>query len=193
MKAPKSRTRGASSPSSPQAHPESPADLCEFLWSWGAAGAGVRRTLWKWCTLWHQEPVSPSVLCSMEGLSAYMFISTPHWLSTARSTLTRVYTHMHTHPILLAQKTNWKLHHSSKPTSSHSQPPSGLLSPLASCSPRAGRLLPAWSPHPPHTQVTPFWPPPTLTCPPQSAEQPCALQPLLPNTFQNLLVNTSHS
>ena len=45
MKALKSRTRGTSSPSSPQAQPESPADLCEFLRSWGAGGAGVRCTL----------------------------------------------------------------------------------------------------------------------------------------------------
>ena len=81
----------------PQAHPESPADLCEFLRSWGAGGAGVRCTLWKWCTLWHREPVSPSVLWNMEGLSAYVFISALPWLSTAWSTLTQVYTHMHTH------------------------------------------------------------------------------------------------
>ena len=78
MKALKSRTRGTSSPSSPQAQPESPADLCEFLRSWGAGGAGVRCTLCKWCPLWHQGPVSPAVLCSMEGPGAYMFISTPH-------------------------------------------------------------------------------------------------------------------
>ena len=108
-------------------------------------------------------------------------------------TCTHTGTHTCTFTPSSAQKANWKLYHSSKSAWSHSWPPSSLLSPLASRSPHAGRLLPAWSTHTPHTQVAPFWPPPALTCPLQSAEQPCPLQPLLPDTFQNLLVNTSRS